>query len=238
MVENPGIRVTEAHQQIFPCMEILPDAQKQLWPELAEVSDQFILYGGTAIALHLGHRQSIDFDFFCFAPIDPDLILDQITFLDGGRVLQKSPNSLTVLVDRGGPVQISFFGVPKLKRLRPPLCAPGNDLQIADLLDLAGTKAAVVQKRAEAKDYIDLDAIITRGGISLPMALSAAAYLYGTSFNPEITLKALCYFEDGNVATIPADVRDRLLEAVREVDFDALPSVQPESENNSLRGSP
>jgi len=95
-----------------------------------------------------------------------------------------------------------------------------------------------VQKRAEAKDYIDLDAIITRGGISLPMALTAAAYLYGTSFNPEITLKALCYFEDGNVATVPADVRDRLLEAVRKVDLDALPPVQPEPENNNLRESP
>lgn len=220
----------KAQHQPFPRMEILPGAQKQLWPELAEISDRFILYGGTAIALHLGHRQSVDFDFFCFAPIDPDVILDQIAFLDSGQVLQKSPNSLTVLVDRGGPVQVSFFGAPKLRHLRPPLCAPDTHLQIADLLDLAGTKAAVVQKRAEAKDYIDLDALIVDGGISLPTALSAASYLYGSGFNPEITLKALSYFEDGNVATVPADARNRLLEAVKAVDLDALPSVPPKSE--------
>ena len=126
----------------------------------------------------------------------------------------------------------------QLRHLRPPLYAPDNHLQIADLLDLAGTKAAVVQKRAEAKDYIDLDALIVDGGISLPMALSAAAFLYGPGFNPEITLKALTYFEDGNVATVPADARNRLLEAVKAVDLDALPPVQSEPENHNLRGSP
>lgn len=219
-------------------MEILPDAQMRLWPELAKVPDCFTLYGGTAIALHLGHRQSVDFDFFCFAPIDPDLILEQIAFLESARALQKGPNSLTVLVDRGGPVQVSFFGVPKLRRLRPPLCAPENNLQIADLLDLAGTKAAVVQKRAEAKDYIDLDALITQGSMSLPTALSAAAYLYGSGFNPEITLKALTYFEDGNVATVAADVRDRLLEAVKAVDLDALPPLSADPKANKMRGNP
>ena len=228
----------KAGQQKFPRLEILPDAQMRLWPELAEVPDQFILYGDTAIALHLGHRQSVDFGFFAFEDIDLGAISDQFTFLNGGRVLQKGPNSLTLLVDRGGPVQVSFFGVPKLRHLHPPLCAPDNCLQIADLLDLVGTKAAVVQKRAEAKDYIDLDALIVDGGISLPMALSAAAYLYGPSFNPEITLKALSYFGDGNVASMPADVRDRLLGAVKAVDLDALPPVQTESEHDNLRGSP
>jgi len=227
-----------AGQQHFPRLEILPAAQMRLWPELAQITDQFILYGGTAIALHLGHRQSVDFDFFAFEDIDLDTISEQFTFLDGGKVLQKGPNSLTLLVDRGGPVQVSFFGVPKLRHLRPPLCAPDNCLQIADLLDLAGTKAAVVQKRAEAKDYIDLDALIMDGGISLPMALSAAAFLYGPGFNPEITLKALSYFEDGNVATVPADVRDRLLKAVKAVDLDALPLVSAKPEIDNLRGNP
>jgi Nucleotidyl transferase AbiEii toxin, Type IV TA system len=47
-----------------PRLDILPDVQQRLWPELAQTPDNFTLYGGTAIALRLGHRQSVDFDFF------------------------------------------------------------------------------------------------------------------------------------------------------------------------------
>ncbi len=74
---------------------------------------------------------------------------------------------------------MSFFGVPKLPQLMPPLVCNDNGLKIASLLDLAGTKASVVQMRAEKKDYLDLEALITRGGISLPMALTAGQELYG-----------------------------------------------------------
>lgn len=45
-------------------LEILEEPQKKLWHTLKTVRDQFVLYGGTALALRLGHRQSIDFDFF------------------------------------------------------------------------------------------------------------------------------------------------------------------------------
>jgi len=47
------------------CMSILPLAQQRLWPELRKAADLgFVLYGGTAIALRLGHKISVDFDFF------------------------------------------------------------------------------------------------------------------------------------------------------------------------------
>ena len=45
-----------------PKLESLPEAQRALWPELAQVSRHFVLYGGTAVALHYGHRTSVDFD--------------------------------------------------------------------------------------------------------------------------------------------------------------------------------
>jgi hypothetical protein len=48
-----------------PRIDILPPAQKEIWPQLAPAPGlSFVLYGGTAVALHLGHRVSIDFDFF------------------------------------------------------------------------------------------------------------------------------------------------------------------------------
>jgi hypothetical protein len=46
-----------------PRLDILPEPQQRLWPELAEIPAEFVLYGGTAVALHLGHRQSVDFVF-------------------------------------------------------------------------------------------------------------------------------------------------------------------------------
>ena len=46
-----------------PRLDILPASQRTLWPELDATPDHFTLYGGTALALRLGHRQSVDFDF-------------------------------------------------------------------------------------------------------------------------------------------------------------------------------
>jgi nucleotidyltransferase AbiEii toxin of type IV toxin-antitoxin system len=117
-------------------------------------------------------------------------------------------------------VRVSFFGVPELPRLVTPHKAPGNRLQVASLLDLAGMKASVVQVRAEAKDYIDIDALMTQGGIDLPSALAAGRAIYGRQFNPQITLKALSFFDDGDLRQLPAALKERLATAAREVDLD------------------
>lgn len=209
-----------------PKLETLPATQRRLWPELIDVPPEFVLYGGTALALQLGHRTSIDFDFFAATEFDPDQLLGNLRCLDNATIVQKSPNSLTAILDRDGAVQVSFFGVPKLRRIKQPWTAPDTNLQVARLLDLAGTKAAVVQKRAEAKDYIDLDAIINQGGIDLPTALSAAKLIYGHQFNPELTLKALCFFGDGNLSTVPAEMQRRLAEAVKAADLQRLPAIE------------
>ena len=120
---------------------------------------------------------------------------------------------------------MSFFGVPGLGRVREPLVCSGNDARVAALIDLAGMKAAVVQKRAEAKDYLDLDAILAHG-VDLSAALAAAGHIYGRAFNPQITLKALTYFADGDLATVPGPVRQRFREAVKGVCLDRLPDLE------------
>ena len=91
----------------------------------------------------------------------------------------------------------------------------GRSFHVASLLDLAGTKVAVVQKRAEMKDYLDIDALLQHG-VDLPTMLAAGGVVYGRSFNPLITLKALSYFND--VPKLPPEVRSRLLAAVAAVD--------------------
>ena len=199
-----------------------------------------MLYGGTALALHLGHRDSyaftrladlfvkrIDFDFFSNVPFDPDNLLS-LPLLREAVVLEKAANTLTVSVDRNGPVKLSFFGVPKLKRIRAPHIVSDNQLQIASLLDIAGTKAALVQKRAEAKDYLDIDALLTTGGITLVQLLASGIAIYGEHFNPEITLKALCYFEEEGLRSLSTELKQRLVIAVRAVDLDQLPDITVE----------
>jgi hypothetical protein len=77
-------------------------------------------------------------------------------------------------------------------------------MYVASLLDVAGTEGAAVQRRAQTRDDLDIDALI-RHGIDLPHVLAAGAVVYGRSFNPLITLKALSYFDD--VPALPAELR-------------------------------
>ena len=210
---------------LTPHLDILPPPQRRLWDELTEVPAEFVLYGGTAIALHLGHRESIDFDFFGTEAFDPARLVERIPFMADATITQREANTLTGIVDRGGDVKMSFFGLPGIPRLQEPHIVPSNGLQVASLLDLAGMKAAVVQQRAEAKDYIDINAILTDGRIDLPTALASAKAIYGKQFNPQITLKALSFFDDGNLRRLPEETKDRLVKAARDVDLDRLPVI-------------
>ena len=209
-----------------PRVDILPPAQRRLWPELKRTPHDFVLYGGTALALRIGHRQSADFDFFSSAGVDSARLLRTVPYLDGTDVLQRGPDTLTCLVDRGGPVRVSFFGGLALRRVADPDALAAPAILIASLPDLAATKVEVVQARAAAKDYLDIDALIHRAGVSLPDALGAARAVFGPAFNPMLTLKALCFFADGDLATLPRDVCRRLVEAASAVDPTKLPSFE------------
>jgi hypothetical protein len=189
------------------------------------VPPEFTLYGVTSVALHLGHRYSVDFDFFAFEAVKPGELYREIPFLQGSNIIQQEKNTLSCLVDRNGPVKVSFFGLPGIRNIETPSIAADNHLKVASLTDLAGMKAAVVQQRAEAKDYIDLDAIMI-SGIGLPVALSAAGFIYGRSFNPQITLKALSYFGDGDLRTLPDELKVRLVNAVAATDLSQLPPIR------------
>jgi hypothetical protein len=216
-----------------PRLDVLPPAQRTLWPELRATPDQFTLYGGTALALRLGHRASLDFDFFSRLAFDPEALADELPFLHGAERVQVESDTLTCRVERGGPVLVSFFGNLGLGEVAPRERAEGSLVHVGSLLDIAGTKAAVVQKRAQSRDYLDIDALI-RHGIDLPRALAAAAIVYGRSFNPLITLKALSYFDD--VAALPRAVRERLQAAVEAVDPTRLPSLTPHVRRTSDDG--
>ncbi len=206
-----------------PFLDILPVAQQRLWPELSKTPRHFTLYGGTAIALRLGHRASVDFDFFSQEAFESGSLITSVPYLMDAVIRQSKANTLTVSVIRGDPVQLSFFGNLGLGQVAEEEIAEGPLLKVASLLDLAGTKAAVVTQRAEMKDYLDIHALLTKANIPLSKMLAAATAIYGSQFNPLISLKAISYHDDLALAQLPQHIRHDLIAAVRETNPENLP---------------
>lgn len=210
-----------------PHFNTLPPTQLRLWPQLAPTrSLGFVLYGGTAIALRLGHRISVDFDFFTDRQLDKDALREAFPFLADALTLQETPNGLTVLVSPGDPekaVKVSFFGSIGFGRVGEPEITDDGVLSVASADDLMATKVKVVLQRNEAKDYKDIAALV-RSGISLAKGLAAARVMYGPSFQPGESLKALTYFEGGDLDTLAQEDRQILIGATAEVR--GLPGVE------------
>jgi len=165
-----------------------------------------VLYRGTAIALRCGHRTSVGFDFFSSQSLERQQLCRLLPWWDGAQVLQDQPDTLTVLPDP------TVDGVAV----------------VAAPLDLLGTKLKVILQRAERKDYEDV-AVLLQSGLSLAQGLAAARALYSSGFPVRESLKALVFFEDGDLGELTAELRQRLEQAVLAVD--AIPlslSLSPE----------
>jgi hypothetical protein len=148
-----------------PRIETLPPAQKEIWPQLAPAPGlSFVLYGGTAVALHLGHRVSIDFDFFKSEPLEKATIESSFQFARNARTIQEEKNTLVLSVPMpSGPVKVSFFGGIGLGRINDPFRTRDLVLLVASLEDLLATKLKTILDRAEAKDYRDISAMLSAG---------------------------------------------------------------------------
>ena len=207
-------------------MTLLPPAQQRVFRELSGVPRRFVLYGGTAITLRLGHRQSLDFDLFSNDHFQPDALERAMPWLRDAVRSRSEPDTLVTVVDRNGPVTVSFFGGLPLSRVADPASAGADGPLVASLLDLAATKVKVVQDRAEAKDYLDVARLLDEG-IVLREALAAALAVYGSTFNPLLSLKALAYFGDGDLPSLPKETREALAQAVRDTPVDAIHAMPP-----------
>lgn len=207
-----------------PRLEILPPEQRALWPELARVPRSFVLYGGTGLALRLGHRTSVDFDFFAHDPLDHRALERDLPWLREGEALQEEANARVVLVRAsGGVVKVSLFGRIGFGRVGEPEATEDGFVRVASLLDLAGTKVKALLQRVEAKDYLDIAAVL-KTGLPLEQILGAARALFGPAFNPLIAQKTLAYFEGGDLASLPADVQQLLItHATRDAEAPDLP---------------
>lgn len=212
--------------KLIPKLEVLPDRQVRFWERLGPTPRDFVLYGGTALALRLGHRQSVDFDFFSARPFRALELCQSVSYLNGQRVVQQAESTLSCEVETGaGPVRASFFGGLSLHQVTTPDIVESNGVAVASLIDLFGMKCATITQRSELKDYLDIHALLEEARLELRQGIAAARAIYGRQYDPLMTLQALSYFDD--LRPHPdKNVRSGLLAAVKSTSLDDLPVIE------------
>jgi hypothetical protein len=215
-----------------PRLDILTEPQRLLWPELDAVPSDFVLYGGTGLALQVGHRNSDDFDFFSSSAFDPNRLLSRLPFFqdldpaDPDAWVHRKPDNLEAFVNRGGVVKVAFFGgLDTLQRIEDPRRAAGSKVHVASLVDLAGMKMRVIQVRGSWKDYVDIHALVSHG-IDVPTGLAAAKAI-DRSFDPITSIRALQFFGDGTLDRVPVAMQHDLTRWAQAVDLTKLPALHP-----------
>ena len=169
--------------------EILSEEQLKILPLIKNFSSDFGLVGGTAIALQIGHRSSIDFDLFTRSTLNHDRIRKEIRdFYEIKSILVEEPNELTLVVEG---VKITFLNYP----FEINYSVGFEDvIKMPDVLTLSAMKAFALGKRAKWKDYVDLFFILKIHGIG--EVVNEAKSIFGSEFNEKLFREQLSYFND------------------------------------------
>ena len=201
-------------------LQIFNNNQSELLPFLTKFSRKFYLVGGTAVALHIGHRRSIDFDLFSLTPLVKNRLkktLSQIPFSQ--KLIFEDTDQLHVFKNE---VKLTFFHYPFLIKTGYHLT---NNLKFPDLLSLAAMKAYALGRRSKWKDYVDLYFII-RYHHSLTDICNKSTEIFGEQFSEKLFRQQLAFHKDIdysesveylNKAPEDAEIRSFLVE--KSVDF-------------------
>jgi len=186
---------------MIPHAEALSETQHSILPVLGPLASSrgFYLGGGTAVALHLGHRRSVDFDWFVHAKLDDPLVLAEQLRQSGLSVekVQVAPGTLHALIK---DVRVSFFEYP-YPEIGDQSIWPEYSLGLASLDDLACMKLAAIAQRGSRKDFIDLHAIALQHR-PLRDTLSLYQRKYSTNDIAHV-LVGLTYFDDAEEEPSP-----------------------------------
>ena len=184
---------------IEPKLDILPDTQKELWPQLKDVPQKYVLYGGTAIALRYGHRASVDFDFFSTDQKDIRTMAERLPFIrknqpseeflkrpDNARIkvynhahidyfLEPLRGRIPFIDEDKSIVKVTFANNTGLiaGAIKSPDEVSGNWIKIASPLDLMAAKILAMANRTAYRDFVDIAELI-KHGISLQKGFEAA----------------------------------------------------------------
>lgn len=169
-------------------LEILNEDQRQLLPFLAKFKREYYLVGGTAIALHIGHRLSIDFDLFKVGNIKPKSIFSKF---------EAAKESFAITLNREGQLNLICRNV-KFTFINfdyevPHGISVQKAITIPTLLDLAAMKAFALGRRSKWKDYVDLYFII-KDHYSVSKIGNRALEIFGDMFSEKLFRGQLSYF--------------------------------------------
>jgi len=196
-----------------PHIEVLESGQRAVMERMAAPMEDegFYLGGGTALALHLGHRKSIDLDWFTSERIDDPLRL-VARVLDSDIAIEEARTDKGTVHGKVDGVRLSLF------EYRYPLLGPitrleGSGVPIAALEDLAAMKLSAIAQRGTRRDFMDVHALALEF-----RPLTRMLDLYRRKFDIEdIThvVYGLSYFDDADAERPPTMLRDTDWEAVK-----------------------
>ncbi len=170
--------------------EILTKEQVKLLPIVKKFYKDFGLVGGTAIALHIGHRESIDFDMFSFDEFKNVNIKKRILRSRTiSKVIRDEAEQFTFIING---VLLTFFRYPFKIDYEIDF---DKTLKMPSLLTLAAMKLFALGRRAKWKDYVDLYFII-KDFHSLSEIIKHAKKIFKNEFNEKICREQLAYFKD------------------------------------------
>jgi hypothetical protein len=171
-------------------IQILNPDQTALLPLVKQYRKEFYLVGGTAIALHLGHRRSIDFDLFKFNPLKPTNIIKTISdFKTPYVITRRVTEQLNITIQ---DVKFTFFQYPFKINASEKL---DDILRLPSLLDLSAMKAYALGRRSKWKDYVDLYFIL-KGHYSIKQISDQSSEIYGQLFSEKLFRAQLSFFDD------------------------------------------
>ena len=170
--------------------EILSDRQQDLLSLMAQFRREYYLVGGTAIALYIGHRRSIDFDLFKFSAINHKRNLDRIAATPFKHIVtRRVMEQMNLIVN---DVKVTFFQYPFLVT---PTEHFDKYFRLPSLLQLAAMKAYALGRRSKWKDYADLYFLL-REHFTIADITDAATQLFGELYSEKMFRSQLCYFDD------------------------------------------
>ncbi len=156
---------------------------------------KFFLAGGTALALQIGHRRSIDFDFFSPLGFEPShLFLELLKMFPGSKLQKEGGNTLTLLWEE---VQLSFFGGITLHHLKPPITIQA--FPMFSIPDIAAMKMAAMIQRTALRDYFDIAYLLNIKALSLSDIIDGFYKKYGEqgeTYPVQLLIKTLTYVDD------------------------------------------
>jgi len=186
-----------------PHWEALTPETQQAYRKIAGLDfiSRFYLAGGTGLALHLGHRFSIDLDFFSphadSVEADQRAILRE-TFEDSTLSITFDTDATFVATWRG--VGLSFFRLHQYPLVQPALLVAG--VMVASLEEIGAMKLAAIIDRGTRKDLVDLYFILQQVPIERLFQVAAVKYIRVRTFAISAT-RALAYFEDAEALPMP-----------------------------------